>query len=254
MDLKTKMSGAIKIGAALFLAVLLTSRARADWQQGTYDFEDKPVTEFHCAPASAKRAPAVIILHGAGPKVQDETPWKHICENLATNGYYAEFIEYYSQTGAVDPSRLDEIKQHFPVWIGEIQAGVQQLRKNPAVEPNRIGVIGFSLGASLALSSAALEPDELRAVVEYYGWLPSRLYPMATTLPPVLILHGAQDQIVPVKLAQQLDSILSTAKRPHETKIYDRAEHGFNFQSPESEETTDAWQRSLTFLDKYLKQ
>lgn len=212
--------------------------------------DGKPVIEFHCAPSSKRSAPAVIILHVAGPRGADNADCEQLCESLAAHGYCAEFIEYYSQTGAVEPNR-DEIKAAFPAWRREISSGISTLRENPSVQPDRIGLLGFSLGANIALVYAALRPEDVQAVVEYYGWLPALLSPRAAKMPPVLILQGAQDQVVKVQPATQLDTLLSQKRRPHEIKIYAHAGHGFNFDAPAGTDGTDAWQRTVRFFDKY---
>jgi carboxymethylenebutenolidase len=185
---------------------------------------------------------------------EDNAADERLCEDLAAHGYFAEFIEYYSQTGAVEPRQMEPVRKNFPVWMIENGFGLEGLRNNPAVEPNRIALLGFPLGANLALAFAALRPDEVQAVVEYYGWLPRKLQSRAGSMPPVLIVHGKQDEIVPVNFATDLDGLLTKNQRPHEIKIYDDAGHGFNFQSPPTKDTKDAWEHTLTFLHKYLKQ
>ena len=91
----------------------------------------------------------------------------------------------------------------------------------------------------------------MQAVVEYYGWLPALLSPRAAKMPPVLILQDAQDQVVKVQPATQLDTLLSQKRRPHEIKIYAHAGRGFNFDAPAGTDGTDASQRTVRFFDKY---
>jgi len=183
--------------------------------------------------------------------------FEDICSKLADYGYYAEFIEYYSQTDAASPGDVDGMVQNFPTWLNEVHSGIAALRKNPSVNSNKVGLMGFSLGAYLSLGYGATYPNEMAAIVEYYGGLSPALYSRATTMPPVLIIHGDIDRIVPVSQARDLDAVLTKAGRPHEMKIYPGAEHAFNF--PEAmlwykpSAANDAWDRSLKFLDTYLK-
>ena len=71
-------------------------------------------------------------------------------------------------------------------------------------------------------------------------------------MPPMLILHGDKDVLVPVAQAHALDELLTKENRPHEMKIYEGANHAFNFPSFRSGTTpttrNDAWNRSVKFL------
>jgi carboxymethylenebutenolidase len=237
--------------AAVFL--FLGSSARAEWVAGQFVSDGKPVQEYHCAPKGSGPHPAVVILHGAsGRKDAGDPELERICGDLADRGYYTEFIEYYSQTGAVGAAQVDLIRQDFPIWLEEIHSGLDALDKNPAVDPHRVALMGFSLGSFLSLSMGAIDPSQIAAIVEYYGGLPPAFQDNVKTMPPVLILHGDADVVVPVANAHRLDALLTSEKRPHETKIYDGVNHAFNF--PElaiwynADATKDAWNRSTSFL------
>jgi dienelactone hydrolase len=77
----------------------------------------------------------------------------------------------------------------------------------PGAGGQPVGLIGFSLGAYLALSVAA-QDARVGAVVECLGGLPGLLAPGLRTMPPVLILHGGADPLVPVSEARALVRLL----------------------------------------------
>lgn len=79
---------------------------------------------------------------------------------------------------------------------------------------------------------------------------------MTSNLAPTLILHGDADSVVPVQRAYELDKLLRDARRPHEMHIYPGARHGFNSVKGDENvaNSKDAWQRTIKFLDRYLKQ
>jgi carboxymethylenebutenolidase len=241
--------------AALCVAVTCAGAAHAAWTKGEFIYNGKPVIEYHCIPSASGPAPAIILLHGAGPRGSADEAMDKICGDLAAAGYFTEYIEYYSQTEDVAPSQPGKIKDYFPVWMGEISAGIDSMDENPRIDPGRIGMMGYSMGAFLSLATGATEPGKIAAIVEYYGALPDRLHPMAVNLPPTLILHGDADQLVPVLRARELDTLMTEAKRPHEMHIYPGANHAFNFQIPvwyNAADAQDAWDRSLAFLAQYL--
>ncbi len=245
-------------GCALVAACLIaveSASAHADWLKGEFSSDGKPVTEYHCVPAGKAPYPAVILLHGAGPRGLGYDTMETICGELATAGYYTEFIEYYSQTDDVPAARPAKIKEFFPVWMNEIGAGISAMDHNPQIDSKRIGMMGFSLGAFLSLATAATDPGRINAIVEYYGGLPNELHPMVSNLPPTLILHGDADKLVPVSMAHELDTLMTKANRPHEIHIYPGANHAFNFRIPlwyNAADAQDAWERSLTFLAEHL--
>ena len=198
------------------------------------------------------------MLHGASPRKETgNDEYEKVCGQLADLGYYTEFIEYYSQTEAIGAGDASGMRKNFPVWMAEIHSGIEALEKNPAVDPHRVAMLGFSLGSFLSLSAGAVDPGQIAAIVEYYGGLPPALNSGAKTMPPTLILHGDKDVLVNVSQAHSLDELLTAANRPHEMHIYEGANHAFNFpQLPfwyNAEDAQDAWNRTLKFLATNLK-
>ncbi len=117
----------------------------------------------------------------------------------------------------------------------------------PQVDPDRIGLLGFSLGGYLAVSAAAID-GRVHAVVEFFGGLPKEMKFFMRRLCPMLILHGEQDATVPVAEAYHLQEVLEKKKIPYEIKIYPGAGHGFS-----GEIWQDAAIRTLAFLQKHLE-
>ena len=195
------------------------------------------------------------MLHGAAIRGTGGEQFHAMCAMLADHGYYGEFLEYYDAADNTD-SAIDEADD-FQAWSAAIGAGVDALAKNPAVDPKRIALMGFSQGAYLATGCGALFPDKVAAVVEYYGGLIPPLRERAKQMPPTLILHGARDTIIPLSEATDLDQLLTADGRPHEIHIYPQAGHGFNFRSDgvryDKVAAEDAWNRSLKFLDQTFK-
>lgn len=239
---------------ALVVAVLATrnydNRHRP---KGTFTYNGNAIEEFHCSPGPGKH-PAVILLHGAGYRGFLNDAFEAMCTDLAHRGYYTEFIEYFDATENTDPT-VDPM-HNFDSWMGAINRGIEALRKNPEVEPNRIALIGFSQGAYLAVGAAALNPEQVAAIVEYYGGLIPSLHDRVATMPPTLILHGDADTIIPVSEAHDLDAALTKAGRPHEMHLYPGVDHGFNFHARgvryDQQAADDAWNRAVEFLARTL--
>jgi carboxymethylenebutenolidase len=230
--------------------------AHAESVRGEFQSGGKAVAHWHCAPPGAGPYPAVILLHGAGYSILASEDFEAMCAKLADQGYYADYLEYYSRTNPGTPRLKPDIATQFPIWLEEIHDLIASMRKNPAVDSERIALMGFSMGAYLALTYAAQHPDDVSAVVDYYGGLPRAFDKDVSEMPPVLILHGDADTMVPISEARALDAALARAARPHQMHIYPGTPHGFNFESTpvyDKTDAEDAWRSSLKFLDDYVK-
>jgi len=260
LELRARLALILRVAAALALivvaiAVWMSTRSSLERSSGDkFNFKGNPIEVFHCAPASAGPHPAVILLHGAGYRGQGHDEFEAMCRSLANRGYYAEFIEYFDASSNSDPT-VEPI-ENLAAWVGSIELGIKLLARNPAVDPKRIGVMGFSQGAYLAVGCGALYPHDVAAVVEYYGGLLPIIRPRIASMPPTLIIHGEADTIIPVAEAHELDACLTKAARPHEMHLYPGVGHGFNFHgdsdSYNRDASDDAWRRALEFLDRVL--
>jgi carboxymethylenebutenolidase len=229
--------------------------AAIEIHHGQFESGGKPVEDFYCVPLGPGAHPAVILLHGAVPRGAGNEGFAEMCRKLAAAGYYAMFIEYYSQAGPALPGQRQVsgkgfaawVDGNFPAWMREIVSGIDLLNENPRIERDRIALMGFSLGGFLALAVGASEGGRVAAIVEYYGGMNNSYTSMAANMPPTLILHGDADMTVPVRYARELDALLTKYNRPHEMKIYPGAWHGLD---PASRD--DAWRRSMNFLLRYL--
>jgi carboxymethylenebutenolidase len=212
--------------------------------QATFESGDKPIRLDCFLPATGgPRFPAVIGLHGSGG---DYAGMAEPAGLLAGRGFAVYVLHYFDRTGTIEAADKNIIFRNFIVWATTLWDAVSFVGKQPQVDPQRIGLLGFSLGAYLALSNAAVD-SRIQAVVEYFGGLPREMKFFIRRLCPVLILHGEADQTVPVEEAYHLQQVLERRNIPYEMQIYPGVGHGFR-----DEVWQDAGQRTLAFLKKYL--
>jgi dipeptidyl aminopeptidase/acylaminoacyl peptidase len=93
----------------------------------------------------------------------------------------------------------------------------------------------------LAFGSEGNGPD---GIAEFYGSLPDKYFRDLKGMPPLLILHGGQDQNIPVYNALQLSRLCVQAGFDCDMHIYSTEGHGF---TPEA--LKDADQRVLQFFE-----
>jgi len=211
--------------------------------QLTFDSGGKPIRLDAFVPSNnGQRFPAVISLYGSGGGL---TGMREPANLLASQGFAVYILHYFDRTGTSIADK-DTIFRHFPIWVKTLWDAISHVEKQEHVDPERIGLLGFSLGAYLSLSDAAVD-KRVRAVVEFFGGLPKEMRFFMRRLCPVLILHGDADTTVPVEEAYHLQKILEKKSIPYEMQIYPGAGHGFS-----GEVWRDAGLRSLAFLKKHL--
>lgn len=185
--------------------------------------------------------PAIIILlHGAsGPDVPF---YRSQAAFFAKNGYTVLLLHYFDATGSSTPST-----QNYEVWVKAVQDLIGECARLPHYANRPIALVGYSLGASVALAAGS-QGVPVRAIADWYGDLPDAFFSKFRGMPPLLILHGARDSNIPVRNAEQLIRLCEMKELSCESHIYDDQEHGFNGQALE-----DAEQRTLLFLARVMK-
>lgn len=200
-------------------------------------------------PKGEGKHPAILLVHGAdGLQVEliTEFFYRGLAKELARQGYVVVMPHYFDRTGTKWGDLKSNLK-NFVTWLQTLGDALTFLAKRPEVDPERIGVVGASLGAYLAVSGALFDP-RIKVVVEYFGGVPPKVVTDAKRMPPVLILHGDADHIVPVSEAHRLESWLKEKHWTYDIHIYHGQGHGF--LGPDGQ---DAQRRTVAFLGKYLK-
>jgi dienelactone hydrolase len=104
-------------------------------------------------PATARPAPAIVLVHGSGPNDRDETiggnkPFKDLAAGLASRGIAVLRYEKRSRVHAGRMAGTGFTVQHEV--IDDVLEAVKVLRSGPEIDRARIFVVGHSLGAMLA--------------------------------------------------------------------------------------------------------
>jgi hypothetical protein len=107
--------------------------------------------------------PAVVLVHGSGPNDRNETigpnkPFKDIAQGLASQGIavlrYDKRTKVY-QTEVVQDKNFTAKEE----TVDDAVAAVEFLRPQPQIDPQKIFVVGHSLGGYLAPRIGMADPD-----------------------------------------------------------------------------------------------
>ncbi len=208
-----------------------------------YDSGGHHISVDSFAPAAGGPHPAVIVLHGSGGMWNPM--YMQYAQQFSGLGYAVYVLHYFERTGTqwADDATIE---QHFVAWMETVRAGIDFVAQRPEVNGSRLAMIGFSLGAFLALAVAAEEP-RIKAVVDFFGGIPEQIRDRCTRMPPVLILHGDADERVPMRWAAELEQLLKRCGTEYDIQIYRGEGHRFGMMT-----MLDAGARTVKFLKKYL--
>ncbi|MGH9390155.1 MAG: alpha/beta hydrolase, partial [Vicinamibacteria bacterium] len=130
----------------------------------TRTFTSEDGVELHASlfTEGGERAPSVVLLHGLGG---DRSGWKFMANSLEANGFCALAIDFRghgesttrSDGGSLDWRRFEA--GDYRAMTLDVKAAVEQLRKEPSCDAERLGLLGASLGANIALVYAASAVD-----------------------------------------------------------------------------------------------
>jgi carboxymethylenebutenolidase len=195
------------------------------------------------SPAVPGRFPAVLLLHGSGGlELATGDLFREIARGLARDGYVVLIPHYFEKNGHVVGKAFE--RDDIPSFLDATQDAIEFAAAHAAVDPERIGLVGLSLGSYLAFYQAARE-QRVKAIVSVSGSLPVE---SRSTFPPVLVLQGSKDRGVSSDRLKEFQAMLAAKKTPLEAHIYRHAGHNFDLDT-----WVDASRRTGLFFEKYLK-
>lgn len=203
---------------------------------------------------------AVIVAPGGGFRTlsMENEGW-NVAKSLAERGVAAFVLKYrLNQTpsdmaafeqsmaqmfsGAARPARpnLAEAVAGLEPQIADSRAAFALVRRRAAewrVDPDRIGMVGFSAGAMLTMATALAGKDAKPAFIgNIYGPLAPMTVP--ADAPPMFVALAADDPLFAGRGMGLIES-WQAAKKPVEFHLYEQGGHGFGMYPKET--TSTGW-------------
>jgi len=179
----------------------------------------------------------IVLLHGWGadggdlidmsPHLASRFPGAIICapdgpEPCSANPMGRQWFDL-----GVDATLIDEgPSRAFP----GLQKLLDALMKQFQIAPGRVALAGFSQGGMMALYGGVRTAEPFGAIISIAGALlaPGQIAQAMTVRPPVLLIHGKEDQVVPFQAMDMAKSILEANKVSVETLACEDVGHGIS--------------------------
>jgi carboxymethylenebutenolidase len=202
--------------------------------------------------------PAVVMIH-ENKGLNDHI--KNMANLLARNGYVVLAVDLFKGEVTTDRNRSSELTQYIrdnpDIATANLQSAVKYLASLPNVNAEKIASLGWCFGGAQSLQLALNSQDHpLSATIIYYGRLITDNATLAKIKWPVLGIFGDQDSSIPVDTVKAFESALNSNNIPNEIYIFKGVGHAFANPSGDNyapTETKDAWDKTLSFLDKHLR-
>lgn len=205
-----------------------------------------------------KKLPAVVMIHewwGLNENI------KNMANLVAKQGFVVLAADLYKGEVANNPERAMELVQtvrnNQNNSISNLQTAVKYLSLLPNVDSSKIASLGWCFGGGQSLQLALNSQDHpLAATILYYGTpLVTDKALLSKIKWPVLGIFGDKDQSIPIEEIKQFGNSLNQSGITNNIHIYKGVGHAFANPSGDNyapKETEDAWQKTLSFLKKYL--
>lgn len=214
------------------------------------------ITGFFAQPAAATEPlPGIIAIHewwGLNENIQA------MAERLAGEGYSVLAVDLYGNQVADERDRARELMQGVMQNPEPANDNLRQAYDYLVTQQQApaIGSIGWCFGGAWSLNTGLLLPEDLDAMVIYYGRLQTDPAVLAPLSMPIAGFFGGLDQGIPVADVRAFESTLDELGKSAEIYIYEDADHAFANPSGtryNAEAASDAWAKTTAFLAETLK-
>ena len=200
------------------------------------------------APVDGKKHPMVLLVHGnfgLGAPYGDQI--RGFAQDLAERGYVAAVPQYY-------PDDAPHLMDRSPdVHVPKLSAAFGKIAARADADPDRLALIGFSLGAAISMTYiAASAPGTVKVLADFFGFLTPTIQAGLGHFPPTILFHNKHDRIVPVWNSEELDRLLPSTVE-HELVTYEEhwqeVNHAFR---PGGEADLDSQEKATDWIVRHL--
>jgi len=210
----------------------------------------RPVSGYLAAPLDG--GPGVIVLHAWWGL---NTFFKELCERLAVQGFsaFAPDLNQGKVAETIEAAQEIMSERDFEFTRAVATQAMEILRQIPGVQKGKLGVVGFSMGASWALVLASHSPDEIAALVLFYG---AEEVDFSRVRAACQGHFAEDDEWTPIDESRQMEDKMRAAGVTTSFYTYPRTGHWFfeedRLEAYNAAAAQLAWERMITFLGKQI--
>jgi len=227
--------------------------------------KEAQVEGVHFFPQVSGIFPSIVVLHerwGLNGQIKD------FATRLAREGYVVFLPNLYGRQGGMITANAEVAdalveRMDQDTVLQDINASCEWLNTNLAEDAlldqtkrNFHAVIGFGIGGTLAIKFACRR-KRLRAAVSFYGVPPSPMDPIKELYCPLLYHAAEKDVTVSTEDLDEMKRVAEEAGKNLEIVTYPGTIHSFFNESRadvyHAEAAEQAWEKTITFIDKALK-
>jgi carboxymethylenebutenolidase len=181
---------------------------------------------------------------------------KEVCDRFASDGFVALAPDLYRGQATTKEDEAGQMMMALNIEQAakDMAGAADYLKGHDAASGSGVGVTGFCMGGGLALWLATLRPDDVKAVVPYYGVIPwPAAQPDYSKLQaPVQGHYAENDDFANPETVRKLEEELQGHGASVEFFIYPGCGHAFtNHHRPEvfhEDHSQTAWDRTIGFF------
>jgi len=219
------------------------------------EINDELVYGYFVAPADmTEPLPAVIMIHewwGLNDNI------RAMADRLAAEGYVVLAVDMYGGRVATSPEAARQLMLSVVEDPDSANENIASAHEFLTVAVNAPGVasLGWCFGGGWSLNAAMLLPGHLEAAVIYYGQVTADQDRLQYITAPILGLFAAEDTGIPLASVEAFVDALEDLGLEHEVEVYPGVGHAFanpTGSNYNQQAATDAWARTLDFLERHL--
>ena len=226
--------------------------------EATFPSEAGPIGGWIARPAAPGRYPTIILLSGIGGMLPQ---YRVVAEQFAREGIVGVGLDWMMREK--DPPDATIMQ--------DIAGCARYLKQQDYVNPDQVVLSGYCRGGTLAILGLGQVPEFSAGVIfhggPYYNFerqggpiemsrakRPVDPDSLADKMPPVIFLHGADDDVVPVDHIYRFTAKLNELRKRFEAKIYSGTGHAFTLYGEAQgrwwhpEHAEDAFREAVLFI------
>jgi len=177
------------------------------------------------------KRPVMIAIHGGGFLFGDKSEMTNLCRELASRGYVCLSINYRLVPDDPPGGAQDQYTRAVMAAVADADHASHWIETNAAryhADSTKLFIGGSSAGAVVSMLLAynpEIKPPHFLAVADMWGTMGPRVKWIKKGGPPLLIIHGKEDETITVSAAQQIDARAKEVGLAHETFLIDGMGH-----------------------------